>query len=962
MKTVLENNPIFTPGTAGNGTLNFANVIGFNINRLMAVINQTRNTIIYAEAQNNLGWANSNAWNSTTNILTLAADTSSHSSSDILQVVYDSPYVVTTNIEEDFDPVNKPRVSEGEALMDTDFEYGLQTTKWEMLNIQNNRPTAFYDITSPLYIVDLITFTSNRLVSAVSNSNLSVGTPLYIQDSADPNANGWYQVESSANNNFTYVMKANGATNGSIFDATKTYVYQGSQYSSSFIPLASLTSNSNTVTASTPFAHNLKPGDLIWVKGTTASTNPPNGSWVVSSAPAANTFTFATSSAPTGSISLGAGTNSTLFARDDGYVIHRSYDGGAKFSSGSTSPGSQFIRQTRRYFRYQSGKGIQFSTGTIMKPALDIDSITSSGTTVTVKTKVPHNLQPGTTIVVSGCKETAYNGSGSSFTINAVQTPLTFTYIAGSTPSATPATWNNPNVPITISPTSWYGSTARIGMFDQQNGVFFEFDGQTLYAVKRSSTTQLDGNVTVTNSSNLVTGNGTRFASQLVVGDWIVIRGMSYRVNSITSDTSLLISPEYRGITISSPSKAVISKTIDTKIPQSQWNIDKMDGTGLSRFNIDLTKMQMFYIDYSWYGAGFVRWGLRDNTGNVKYAHKLLNNNTNTEAYMRSGNLPARYESSTLPVTTYITASVSNVETSTINVNDTTYFPSSGIVRLIAPGNTGAIEHIAYTGKTSTTLTGLTRAKAGGSTTAQTFTYSSTAPVAVELNNQTTDPTNSFPSAPALSHWGSSVIMDGKFDQDLNYSFNYGQASALYVPAYGNNVCLMAIRLAPSVDNGKTDILGAKDLINRMQLKLQSMDILTKPNASSSPGYRINLVLNGKALGSSSGSFAPVGGSSLSQIVTYTGSTITNVTGGESIYSFFTNTAGGTTYTLTNQDLGMTRDLGNSIIGGGTSNNVPTTSNNVYPDGPDIIYITATNLDNASSTVQVRLSWTEAQA
>jgi hypothetical protein len=36
-------------------------------------------------------------------------------------------------------------------------------------------------------------------------------------------------------------------------------------------------------------------------------------------------------------------------------------------------------------------------------------------------------------------------------------------------------------------------------MFDSQNGLFFEFDGQQLYAVKRSSTYQIGslGNVAV---------------------------------------------------------------------------------------------------------------------------------------------------------------------------------------------------------------------------------------------------------------------------------------------------------------------------------------------------------------------------------------------------------------------------------------------------------------------------------
>ena len=70
--------------------------------------------------------------------------------------------------------------------------------------------------------------------------------------------------------------------------------------------------------------------------------------------------------------------------------------------------------------------------------------------------------------------------------------------------------------------------------------------------------------------------------------------------------------------------------------------------------------MQMFYMDYSWYGAGFIRWGFRAENGNVIYAHKIPNNNANTEAYMRSGNLPARYEVSTVPPSTTTTKTISS--------------------------------------------------------------------------------------------------------------------------------------------------------------------------------------------------------------------------------------------------------------------------------------------------------------
>lgn len=71
----------------------------------------------------------------------------------------------------------------------------------------------------------------------------------------------------------------------------------------------------------------------------------------------------------------------------------------------------------------------------------------------------------------------------------------------------------------------------------------------------------------------------------------------------------------------------------------------------------------------------------------------------------------------------------------------------------------------------------------------------------------------------------------------------------------------------------------------------------------------------------------------------------------------YSNTTGNTEI-----DLSQVRDLGNSILGGGTSNTVPTSQANFYPDGPDIIYIVATPLSSTSSTIQARLNWKEAQA
>jgi hypothetical protein len=672
----------------------------------------------------------------------------------------------------------------------------------------------------------------------------------------------------------------------------------------------------------------LEPNNLIYVLTTTASTNAPNGAWVVKTTPTQNTFTFDVVNTPTGTI--GNTANSvTLFARPNGVVEQRAFDGGVSFTAGSVCPNVQTMRQTRRYFRYQSGKGIQFSTGSTLQPALFTTQISASGSTVTVSCRFPHNLAAGTTIIVSGCLPVEYNGT---YTVVSTPTPTTLTYTVPVAPATTPAT----GFPQRVSAKNWYGSTVRIGIFDLQNGMFFEYDGQTLYAVRRNSVLQLNGVSAVTQGSQIVNGTGTQFSSQLNTGDYVVIRGQSYRVMSVNSDTQLLISPEYKGATLASG--VIISKTVDNRTPQSQWD-DPCNGNGASGYNLDLTRMQMWFIDYSWYGAGVIRFGLRTTRGTIAYVHTIVNNNSQYEAYMRSGNLPAHYESNAVGPVTKTTATLSNA-TGTggeIFVLDTSQFAAAGTVRITDPGATGAVEYITYTSKTATSLIIGARAQTGGQATAQTFTYSATAPTTVTFAAPDT--------AAALAHWGSSVIMDGRFDDDKSLLFNFGQTTNVSVAAAAVQP-LISIRLAPSVDNGFTGVLGVREIINRMQLKPTELGIY-----SSGP-FLIQMRLNGRPSG---GTFISAGGSSLSQVATH--AVLQTYAGGESIAAAYTNTNGQTTLDLT-----QVRDLGNSILGGGTNNTVPTTTDNLYPDGPDVLTVVATNIGAAAATIQARLTWTEAQA
>lgn len=87
----------------------------------------------------------------------------------------------------------------------------------------------------------------------------------------------------------------------------------------------------------------------------------------------------------------------------------------------------------------------------------------------------------------------------------------------------------------------------------------------------------------------------------------------------------------------------VTGVAVDTVIPQSSWNVDKMDGTGSSGITIDTSKTQIFSIDFEWLGVGRVRFGVNID-GQFYYVHELLNANNLTEVYIGNPNLPIRYE------------------------------------------------------------------------------------------------------------------------------------------------------------------------------------------------------------------------------------------------------------------------------------------------------------------------------
>jgi hypothetical protein len=194
--------------------------------------------------------------------------------------------------------------------------------------------------------------------------------------------------------------------------------------------------------------------------------------------------------------------------------------------------------------------------------------------------------------------------------------------------------------------------------------------------------------------------------------------------------------------------------------------------------------------------------------------------------------------------------------------------------------------------------------------------------------------------------------MDGGYDDDKSLIFTYGMTTPTAIPANASRA-LFSIRVSPSADNGISGAFGQRDLINRMQLKLNALDVSTRTTGAN---YLVRAFLN--ATPSTAGTWttpteAAVGiaNSSLSQIATYASASNVTVSGGE--------VTGGFLSSGTNSiDLAQLRDLGNSILGGGSTSS----ATQLYPDGPDTLTIVVTNLGTASIDILGRLSWTEAQA
>jgi len=88
---------------------------------------------------------------------------------------------------------------------------------------------------------------------------------------------------------------------------------------------------------------------------------------------------------------------------------------------------------------------------------------------------------------------------------------------------------------------------------------------------------------------------------------------------------------------------SVTGSLVNLRVPQSEWNQDRLDGTGPSGITLDSSKSQILYMDIEWLGLGTCRMGFIINGAFVP-AHNFNHANLTLTTYITTASLPLRYE------------------------------------------------------------------------------------------------------------------------------------------------------------------------------------------------------------------------------------------------------------------------------------------------------------------------------
>lgn len=84
-------------------------------------------------------------------------------------------------------------------------------------------------------------------------------------------------------------------------------------------------------------------------------------------------------------------------------------------------------------------------------------------------------------------------------------------------------------------------------------------------------------------------------------------------------------------------------------IPQTEFNIDKLDGTGSSRMSVNPQKLNVYQINFRWLGVGEIKFAIEDDiTGNLIVFHKIIWSNKNNTTHVDNPSFKIGYIAASL--------------------------------------------------------------------------------------------------------------------------------------------------------------------------------------------------------------------------------------------------------------------------------------------------------------------------
>ena len=434
---------IFSPGISGVGTLKLLGK--FDTNQLLLITNTSKNEVLYNFADTvrqvdvtfgqtgaDPDFVNESMRTNGVTTITFLYDTTAYSSTDAIQIFVEQDEQRTRPYDFGTDAIERMRFAAPESMLDADFEYGIQPTKWQSIDLLRNYPSIYEIPGSDIATDDVVTDASagsNGIgpslitVDTILDHGLDVGDPISIKGLSDSvlgfaSAEGSFIIDGVANSkSFSYYAKAKvGQNAGESLKSSFTFLKEAGFYTGAEIgttptfavetngSAGSFATEGNTPQGAVTFGIN--PSSTLPPIGAPLSGNGIATGTQVTGVVGTNTSLNITTSftAPvstitfndTNNISIGAalnnGSGDTIFVTNiEGDIVTLS----SPYTVDKT--GNSFISGAVEAIAQNFGLGIGSAASSPMNPVAVFDVVREKGayTSVTINEKTTYlNLEP----------------------------------------------------------------------------------------------------------------------------------------------------------------------------------------------------------------------------------------------------------------------------------------------------------------------------------------------------------------------------------------------------------------------------------------------------------------------------------------------------------------------------------------------------------------------------------------